>query len=318
VTRWRAPLDRLQVDPGAGAVVMATGIVSIALSLDGEATLADVWLAATVLSWVVLVGLLTGRAIGDRAWLRSTMRSPASLTAVAATAVLGSLLQGAGVPAVALALLVLAAATCAGLTPPIARGWPLPRSGTSFMVTVSLEALAGLAALEAAAGETTWLVYPALALAALGLVLYLVVCARFDPRELLRGLGDQWIAGGALAISALTAAVISRAASRNPPLHALVRPLGDVAAAIWIVSAVWLAMLAVSELVALRLSYRLRRWSTLFPVGMYAASGFEVARTSPLHFSGSFAQGWVWVAVALWLVMSAGLARHAARSDAGS
>ena len=318
MSRWRAPPDRLHVEPGAGAVVMATGIVSIALSLDGEATLSDVWLAATVISWVVVAALLTGRAIGDRVWLRSAMRSPASLTAVAATAVLGSLLQSAGLHAVALALLVLAAAICAGLSAPIARERPLPRSGTSFMVTVSLEALAGLAALVAAAGEATWLVYPALALAALGLVLYLVVCARFDPRELLRGLGDQWIAGGALAISALTAAVISRAASRNPPLDALVQPLGEVAAAIWIVSAVWLVLLAVSELIALRLCYRLRRWSTLFPVGMYAASGFEVARTSSFSFTGSFAQGWVWVAVALWLVLGAGLARQAARNAAES
>jgi tellurite resistance protein TehA-like permease len=297
---------------------MATGIVSIALSLDGEATLSDVWLAATVLSWIVVVALVIGRALADRAWLRSAMRSPASLTAVAATAVLGSLVQGAGLHATALAMLVLAAAICASLTGPIAREWPLPRSGTSFMVTVSLEALAGLAALVAAAGEVTWLVYPALALAALGLVLYLVVCTRFDPRELLRGLGDQWIAGGALAISALTAALISRAASRIPPLHALARPLGDVGAAIWIVSTVWLVALLASELTARRLSYRLRRWSTLFPVGMYAASGFEVARTSSLDFSGSFAQGWVWVAVALWLVLGAGLARHAARTAAGS
>ena len=182
------------------------------------------------------------------------------------------------------------------------------------MVTVSLQSLAGLAALVSGAEQAPWLAYSALVLAATGLALYPVILTRFDPRQLLRGTGDQWIAGGALAISALTTAEISRTASHLSGLHALGPPLADVAAAIWILGLSWLPALLAAEVVEPRLTYHARRWSTLFPVGMYAAAGFEVARTSGLGFAHAFATWWTWVAVALWLVVAAGMTRRSARA----
>jgi tellurite resistance protein TehA-like permease len=80
---------------------------------------------------------------------------------------------------------------------------------------------------------------------------------------------------------------------------------------IWILSAVWLPVLLAGELVARRRGYyHVRRWSTLFPVGMYAASGFEVARVSWLAAAGSFGRVWIWVAIALWLLLSTGMCRQ--------
>jgi tellurite resistance protein TehA-like permease len=210
--------------------------------------------------------------------------------------------------------LAAAAAICGGLAVVVLKERDLRRTGSAFMVTVSLQSLGGLAALESGVEHAPWLCYWALMLSAIGLALYPVVLRRFDLRQLLRGTGDQWIAGGALAISALTTGEISHSARQQTALSALGTPLAHVALAIWILSMLWLPALLVAELVAPRLAYHARRWSTLFPVGMYAASTFEVARTSGLDFAQAFATGWTWVAVALWLILAAGMARRSSRA----
>ena len=314
--RWQGARQTTP-DPGSGAVVMATGIVSIALALHHRTVLSRALLAITALAWVALALLFARQIARDRAWLRAATRSPASLTAVAATAVLASGLEPLGFHALAAGLLVAATALCAGLGLALVRTPALPRSGSSFMVTVSLQSLAGLTAVIALVERAPWLVYPSLALCALALALYLIAFMRFDPQELVTGAGDQWIAGGALAISALTVTEISSAASRDVALHSLGSPLAQFGAAVWIIALMWLPLLLIAEVATPRLGRHSRRWSTLFPVGMYAASGFEVARTAGLSFAGSFASGWTWVAVALWVLLAAAVSRQAIRWATG-
>ncbi len=57
-----------------------------------------------------------------------------------------------------------------------------------------------------------WLVSAAVPVLVLGLAFYVFTAARFDLRELFTGHGDHWVAGGALAISALAAGKITEAA----------------------------------------------------------------------------------------------------------
>jgi hypothetical protein len=57
--------------PAAGAEVMGTGIVSIALSLDGQETLSRVILAIAAVMWVALALLLPLRAARDPAGFRA-------------------------------------------------------------------------------------------------------------------------------------------------------------------------------------------------------------------------------------------------------
>ena len=61
-------LDRLldAVPPASGAVVMGTGIVSIALLLDQRGTLSDILLVLDAVIWIALVALLPARALADR------------------------------------------------------------------------------------------------------------------------------------------------------------------------------------------------------------------------------------------------------------
>ena len=63
--------------------------------------------------------------------------------------------------------------------------------------------------------------------------------------------------------------------------------------------------------------YDLRRWSTVFPVGMYAACSFVVGAVASVPAITDFARVWVWVAVAVWLAVLAGLARRAPALLAG-
>jgi hypothetical protein len=69
------------MSPASGAIVMGTGIVSVALLLDGRVTLSRVLLVCTAAAWIVLGGLLAGRWLRDRARVRvaaSTRRAAPS------------------------------------------------------------------------------------------------------------------------------------------------------------------------------------------------------------------------------------------------
>ncbi|MFD0327931.1 hypothetical protein ACFQZC_06050 [Streptacidiphilus monticola] len=78
-----------------------------------------------------------------------------------------------------------------------------------FLVCVSTQALAVHSATLALTGQGGWLPWPALGCFLLGLVLYGAALVRFDLRQVLTGAGDQWVAAGALSISALAAAKLA-------------------------------------------------------------------------------------------------------------
>jgi tellurite resistance protein TehA-like permease len=292
---------------------MATGIVSLALSLDGQRVLSRIWLVATAAAWVVLVLRVVALVVARAGTVRA-VRSPASLTLVAASSVLAAGLDTIGsrtLPAVLLALATALWGVISGLM--ILR--PLPATGTAFMVTVAPESLAGVAALLARGQHVTWLAYAALALCGLGIAAYVVAMRRFELAQLREGLGDHWVAGGALAITALTLAQIAATCSADPSLRSIAGTVGDLGLAAWIAAFVWLVLLLAGELRHRRLAYHLRRWSTLFPVGMYAASGLEVARVAGFGPAASFARVWIWFGVALWIALALGaVADSAVRS----
>lgn len=287
--------------PGACSIAMGTGIVSVALLFDHRHWLSRAWLVAALLAWLLLGALTVARLFVDRSGLRAAAAQPSALAAVAATAVLGSRLELAGLRTAAIVGLVAGGGMVAMLTWMLAGRHRIGRSGSSFLLTVALEALAGLMALLAGSGHAAWLWYFALVLAASGVAAYPIVLRRFSLHQLLSGRGDHWIAGGALAVSALTLAEL-----RLSPRGHLISALSTISIAVWLASLAWLAALLVAELVRPRLRYDLRRWSTLFPVGMYAASGFEVARAAHLGWPYDFATVWTWFGVGLTLVLGVG------------
>ena len=255
---------------------MGTGIVSVALSLDGVKTISRILLGLTGLMWVTLAALAIERATHDRASLRAHARTPPALTSVAGTAVLGTGLSTLGWSWAGIALLVLALVLWAGLIGPVLANWTTPTVGASLLLVVATESLAELAATLASAEHARWLLAASLVPFALGLCFYVFVIARFDTRQIGRGRGDQWITGGALAISTLAAGRIAGGARALSTLDSGGGVLKALTVGLWIATMLWLPVLLAAEVLRPRLRYEVRRWSTVFPFGMYAACSFVV------------------------------------------
>ena len=126
------------------------------------------------------------------------------------------------------------------LLPPVLRQWKTPTIGISFVVGVATDGLALLSATLAGTFRAGWLVTPAALFLLLGLALYGFTLARFDLRQLISGHGDHWIAGGALAIAALSAAKVTEAARTLDRLRHLHHILGPSTFVLWCLAIVWL------------------------------------------------------------------------------
>jgi tellurite resistance protein TehA-like permease len=278
---------------------MATGIVSVDLSSAGHETLSRILLAIANVVWLALFAVFAARAVMNPARFREDASTPAALTAVAASEVIGTRWTLLGRDWAGFVFLAFALAFWLPLVAPVLRHWVTPTVGASFMLAVSAESIAVLSATLAGAVHAPGLAYAALVPFVLGLGAYAFVLARFDARQLLAGQGDHWVTGGALAISALAAGRIALGGVGVPDAVLL---------ALWGAAMVWLPVLVVAELVRPRLRYDVRRWATVFPVGMYAACSFVVATAVHSRALRDFAQAWTWVAAAAWLVVSVALA----------
>ncbi|MEV6112243.1 tellurite resistance/C4-dicarboxylate transporter family protein [Streptomyces sp. NPDC052109] len=306
--------------PAAGAAVMATGILSVGLHLAGAETVSRLALAMTCVAWAALAADFVLRLLGDRQrWMAEAGR-PGALTAVAATTVLGTRFSALGGQPLAEALLALAALLWPALLLLVVRHWGRRMPGTVFLCCVATQGLVVLAATLAAAEHTAWLAHTALVLFWLGLVLYGLALARFDMRQVLEGAGDQWIAGGALAISALAGSRLLIAGDGGLYLWD-----GDdrgalrtVTVMLLVLDLAWYLALLVAEVARPRRGYDVRRWSTVFPMGMTAAGMLSVATALGVPWLSRPGQVLLWVAVAVWLVVAAGavLAARAGGRDA--
>ena len=69
----------------------------------------------------------------------------------------------------------------------------------------------------------------------------------------------------------------------------------------------WLAPLIAAEALRPRLSYDVRRWATVFPLGMYAACSFALGQVTGISV---FARVWTWLAVTVSVLVFAGLVRR--------
>ncbi|MEU4150132.1 tellurite resistance/C4-dicarboxylate transporter family protein [Streptomyces sp. NPDC026659] len=303
--------------PAAGTAVMATAVVSIGLHLAGAETVSLIFLALACVGWLALGADFAVRLARQRERWLTEARTPGALTAVAATAMLGTRFALLGVPVLAEALLALAALCWPVLLYVVVRHWGHRMPGAVFLCCVATQALAVLAATLAGTEAVAWLAHTALVLFGVGLLLYGLAVPRFDPRELTRGPGDHWIAGGALSVSALAGArLISADSSRlylwNVDDSGVLR---DVTVALLVLDLAWYAVLLVAELARPRPRYGLGRWATVFSMGMTGATTLAVAAAVGIDWLRVPGRVLVWVSFAVWLAAAAG-AVFAARSGA--
>ncbi|AZM76004.1 hypothetical protein D1J63_14260 [Streptomyces sp. KPB2] len=307
--------------PAAGAAVMATGIVSVALHLTGREVLSRIALALACVAWLILAANFVYLLFADRPQWVERAGTPGALTAVAATTVVGTRFSLLGWSLPAAVLLVLAAVLWPWLLLLVVRHWGRRMPGAVFLGCVATEGLAVLAATLAAATSTPWLAHAALVPFWLGIVLYLIALFRFDLRQVARGSGDHWVAGGALAISALAGAKLLAAAGTgmylwNADDQAV---LHDLTVFLLALDLAWYAVLLAAEIAWPRLGYDVRRWSTVFPLGMTAAATLSVSAVVDVPWLDAPGRALLWIAVAGWLAVATGAvvrARSGLRSAA--
>ncbi|WP_329492649.1 tellurite resistance/C4-dicarboxylate transporter family protein [Kitasatospora herbaricolor] len=301
-----APFSPPMVRPAAGGAVLATGALSVGLLLIGQSVLSAVAFALTGALWLALALDVGLRLVRDRPRWFAEADTPPALTAVAATALLGTRCSLAGLHHLAAALLALAFVLWPGLLAAVARHWKRSMPGSVFLVCVATQALAVLAATLALADASDWLMWAALILFCLGLALYLEALTRFDFRQIWRGAGDHWIASGALAISALTGSKLILSPLWTGSAHETLR---TTTLALLALALAWHAALLVAEVARPRLHYDIRRWSTVFPMAITAAATLAVSTATRIPWLDPLGRTLLWTAVAAWLLTLAGLLR---------
>ncbi len=294
---------------------MATGIVSVAMHSVGWEAISVALLVITAAAWTQFGAVFFGRLRLARArWWREAQR-PTALTAVAGTAVLGSRLVQAGWAWAGWALLVVATLLCLLLIGSLARVRSPRRAlaprytGAVFLVVVAPESLAVLAASLGMRLDLEWPGLVALPAFGLGLAAYPIVLARFDVAQLRDGAGDQWVSGGSLAISTLACAEIVQvlAASRNlAGLHDALRLTSVV---LWGLAVAWIPLLVAADMRWPRMGYDVRRWATVFPLGMYSVMTVTTGHAAGVHAFLSLGDVLAWVSLAAWATVSVGWVR---------
>ena len=330
--------------PNIFAVVMATGIVSLALHGAGYYVIAHTLFGLNVGLYAALLVLLLTRVLRYRgnltADLRSHAKAPGFFTLVAAPCVLGNqfvLLWG--VSAAGLALLIVGIifwlALSYAMLPGLMEGAvkPKPESGLNgawLLVVVGTQAVSVLACLLApalAVHSLDLLLFAALVFWLVGSMLYIWLIALIFHRILFLPLppGDltppYWINMGAMAISTLAGVGLVREAGRMPVLTELLPFLKGMTLLFWATATWWIPiLLSLGAWRHLRqrvpLTYEHGYWSAVFPLGMYTVCTQRLTREFQLPFLEPISAVFVWVAVGAWGLTFAGLIWHLGRSRA--
>ncbi|HEU5422215.1 MAG TPA: tellurite resistance/C4-dicarboxylate transporter family protein [Nitrolancea sp.] len=328
-----------ELHPGYFALVMATGIVAIALRQQGFRPL-DRWMFAVNLVaypglWLLTLARLLRARERVRADLLNPLRAPGFLTTVAATSVLGrQFVLMTDDTRVAFVLWLLSAALWLVLlyaffaAMMLREHQPHAEQGLHGGWLLSVVATQSVALLGARVAErvTDWretMLFWMLVLYLLGCLLYLLIGGlllfrllflRPDPAALFP---LYWITMGAAAITVLTGSTLIEGAPEWPFLASLRPFLAGLTLLFWACASWWIPLLVI--LGAWRhlvkrypLVYEPQFWGLVFPLGMYTVASFETAAVLDVPALLGVAHIFVLVALAAWVAVFAGMAHRVA------
>jgi tellurite resistance protein TehA-like permease len=320
--------------PAYFALVMATGIVSIAAHLVGLPIVASALFALNPVLYVVLLVLTAVRVVRHRDRVRADLlhhgRAVGFFTAVAATSVLGSqfvLVGGLSQVAIALwgfAVFLWALLTYAILTiltvktdkPPLAEGI----NGGWLVSVVAAQSVAVLGAQIASALPpyehhvlffclVMWLGGGMLYLWIIGLIFYRYTFFTMSPSDLAP---PYWINMGAAAISTLAGATLVSSAGRSPVLEQVLPFVRGLTLMWWATATWWIPMLVILGIWRhvyrkFPLRYDPLYWGAVFPLGMYTACTARLAMVIDAPYLSIVPGVFVYVAIAAWSLAMVGL-----------
>jgi tellurite resistance protein TehA-like permease len=332
------------LSPASFAMVMATGIVSIATELLGYGLIAKTLFAINIVLFTILWILTILRVVRHRtamlADLTNHRLSFGFLTIVAATCVLGSqvilvaghfepavVLLGAGVVFwVLLTYAIFTILTIKENKPSLVEGI----NGGWLVAVVATQSVAVLTALLAQHWEqpvrlyanffalSMWLWGGMLYIWIISLIFYRYMFFRFSPADLSP---PYWINMGAMAISTTAGSLLifnSAESADAPFLHSLRAFLEGFTVFYWATGTWWIPIIAI--LAVWRYGYRRLPfeydplyWGAVFPLGMYAVATNRMAEAMDLHFLDGLPEVFLVAALTAWLATFIGMLRSIAR-----
>jgi tellurite resistance protein TehA-like permease len=326
--------------PGYFALVMATGVISIACQLLAMPAIAHALVIVNWIAYIALWGLtllrlwrFPGNIAAD---LSSHQRAPGFFTIVAGTCVLGT--QNAIVadaPGVASALwyfglalwFVVMYAFFTAVT--IRERKPSLASGINGAWLIAAVATQSLVVLRGTLGATNVpgpeIQFLCLAMFMIGCMLYLAIIPLIFYRLTFVQLSARdfgppyWINMGAVAITTLAGSILLLRMDQWQLLQEFRPFLKGFTVFFWAAATWWIpfliALMSWRYMVRRdRLRYEPQLWGMVFPLGMYTTGTFQLSRALGLPFLEAIPRLFIFVALAAWVATFTSLLAHLARA----
>jgi tellurite resistance protein TehA-like permease len=338
LANWLAS-ETASLYPGCFALVMATGIISNALFLNGYLTASSALFAVNLVAYPWLLILTTARFVRFRSAVWEDLTNPklvfSFFTIVASTDVFGVGIHLRGYSTIAQLMWCLALAVwfvliyfsfavltflnIAHRANVVHGGWLIAIVGTESLVVLGTVIAPG-------AGEYTQSIFVLIhMLWGIGLALYGIFIALFAYRIFFSEVGTDditpllWVVMGAAAISTNAGSTLILTESGVPFLHSM-RPFIDgMTLMMWAWATWWIPLLLVFGIWKhgvrrVPITYTPMYWSLVFPLGMYALASRRLSLAADFQPLLKVSVVMMWIALAAWVITGTGFLRATSRS----
>lgn len=318
-----------RLSPVYFALIMATGIISIACHLLKLEFLSNFFFYLNNLQYGLLLLLLFARILiyphNFVADFTDSSTGPGFLTFIAGSCILGvqyCLLKQTYLPAIILWLVglvawifIVYAFFLVTITKPQKPSLENGLNGGWLLLVVSTQSLSILGTQLSGYLPLPVQVTLFFTLAAylLGLFFYLLLMPiiffrlNFDPMSPKEFTPPYWVIMGAVAITTLSGATLVQKIGETLIFTELVPFLKGLSLLAWTVASWWIPLLIILEIwrhlfKKVPLKYEVNYWDTVFTLGMYTVCTFRISTILKASFLDSIPQVFIYLALAAWLI----------------